>query len=212
AAAFHGLIRTAHAVESGHRGELASALAQWASRWQPTPAVPGPALAFDDWSARLASRRGEFNAVGRLIQARMVAAAGSAAFRDLAGRLAPQADTLDRLNDLAVAEYARGGNFTVLHLCTAGRAARVLMPWVDDAAAAGRELIGAWTAALLSTPPIVEPAAVAAPAPLPWPELRRRAIAQDDEHVIKLVHACGELGAAAGSAPHLAAATRAIVA
>lgn len=29
--AFHGLIRTAHAWESGHRGELASALATWAA-------------------------------------------------------------------------------------------------------------------------------------------------------------------------------------
>ena len=35
AGAFHGLIRTAHAVEAGHRGELASGLAYWAWRWQP---------------------------------------------------------------------------------------------------------------------------------------------------------------------------------
>ena len=34
AAAFHGLIRTAHAVQGGHPGELAHALAYWAWRWQ----------------------------------------------------------------------------------------------------------------------------------------------------------------------------------
>ena len=34
AAALHGVIRTAHAVESGHAGELAEALAYWAWRWQ----------------------------------------------------------------------------------------------------------------------------------------------------------------------------------
>ena len=42
AAAFHGAIRTAHAVESRHDGELAAALAYWASRWMPLP-VHAPA-------------------------------------------------------------------------------------------------------------------------------------------------------------------------
>ena len=50
AAAFHGLIRTAHAVQSGHAGEVAAALAYWAWRWQPlapaqAPAVPMPLTA-----------------------------------------------------------------------------------------------------------------------------------------------------------------------
>ncbi len=35
AAAFHGLIRTAHAVQSGHADEVAAALAYWAWRWLP---------------------------------------------------------------------------------------------------------------------------------------------------------------------------------
>ena len=58
AAAFHGLIRTAHAVQSGHAGEVAAALAYWAWRWQPLAPPPqgGEALPFDDWAARLDRR------------------------------------------------------------------------------------------------------------------------------------------------------------
>src|ERR1700712_3256599 len=36
-AAFHGVIRVAHAVESRHDEELAMALAYWAARWMPLP-------------------------------------------------------------------------------------------------------------------------------------------------------------------------------
>ena len=43
AAAFHGLIRTAHAVQSGHAGEVAAALAYWAWRWQPLAPARVPA-------------------------------------------------------------------------------------------------------------------------------------------------------------------------
>ena len=37
AAAFHGAIRVGHAVEAGHQGELAAALAYWGARWMPLP-------------------------------------------------------------------------------------------------------------------------------------------------------------------------------
>ena len=36
---FHGMIRTAHAWESGHARELAAALAYWTALWRPQPAV-----------------------------------------------------------------------------------------------------------------------------------------------------------------------------
>ena len=39
-AAFHGLIRTAYAVQSGHGQELADALAYWACRWLDLGAPP----------------------------------------------------------------------------------------------------------------------------------------------------------------------------
>ncbi|MDE2277139.1 MAG: DUF4243 domain-containing protein, partial [Burkholderiales bacterium] len=42
-AAFHGLIRTAYAVQAGECQELADALAHWACVWQPLPAAPAGA-------------------------------------------------------------------------------------------------------------------------------------------------------------------------
>jgi hypothetical protein len=49
AAAFHGVIRTAHAVEAAHADELAAALAYWAWRWQPLaePPIAGPSIEFN---------------------------------------------------------------------------------------------------------------------------------------------------------------------
>ena len=61
AAAFHGVIRTAHAVEAAHDGELAAALAYWAWRWQPlAPAPRGAALPVD--AVVRAARRGRLDA------------------------------------------------------------------------------------------------------------------------------------------------------
>ena len=78
AAAFHGIIRTAHAVEAGHRGELAAALAYWAWRWQPlAPPPAGTAMPFDDWAAALVSAARGWRSEGPLISLRMDAATSS---------------------------------------------------------------------------------------------------------------------------------------
>lgn len=161
AAALHGPIRVAHALQAGHAGELASALAFWASRWRPLPEVAA-------------------------------------------------ADPLPRLVPLAVQGYAMTGDFTVLHLVTGLRAVRVLLPWLPPQADAGvlwRVVVAGWLAA-----PLHRVAAHPLPAPdtLPgWPALRAAACAQDDDHVIKLVHACQDhaaQGLAAGGACRQAAA------
>ncbi len=93
AAAFHGAIRTAHAVEAGHEGELAAALAYWAWRWQPlAPAPRGTPMPFDEWCERLVAAGETCAFDGSLISLRMAGAAQSAPYRELAGRLAPAAD------------------------------------------------------------------------------------------------------------------------
>ena len=200
AAAFHGAIRTAHAVESRHDGELAAALAYWAARWMPLPApAAGPLIdgvadwldaIYTAWQRDAASRRD----AGGLISARMQEAAQSDTYRGWAGRLGTaernSADLLHQLALAAAARYAATRNFTVLHMATGARAARVLAPWLPAAADALAPLWSAVAAASMASG--VAPAAARAVADdnVPaWPELRARACASDDDHVIKLVHA-----------------------
>ncbi|HSW23219.1 MAG TPA: questin oxidase family protein, partial [Burkholderiaceae bacterium] len=209
AAAFHGAIRTAHAVDAGHEGELAAALAYWAWRWQPlAPAVRGAALPVDEWCVRLVAAGETCAFDGSLISLRMARAAQSAPYRELAGRLAPTADLPERMLAFAVQRYADTRNFTVLHMVTGLRALRVLLPWMRDSDAALREVVTAFTAAYLSA--AIRPAALSPIPVMTWPTIVQRAIASDDDHVIKLVHACH--GAAKRNLPgaFLAAASRAV--
>lgn len=212
AAAFHGVIRTAHAVQAGHRGELAAALAYWAWRHQPLAAPPaGEPMAFDDWAAALIDSAPAFRLEAPLISLRMQQADSSVPYLALAGRLAPGPDTLARLAGLAVERYTASRNFTVLHMVTGLRAVRVLMPWVDDSAAAGAVLVRAFTAAYLAAR--VGPAASAGSNPVHaggWPAVTAAAIASDDDHVIKLVEACRAEAAVYGVGRYLQAAALAV--
>ena len=209
AAAFHGLIRTAHAVLAGHDGELAAGLAHWAACFLPLPAAGG-ATALDlasglDALARLPRPAG---AAGGLIFERMRAWGGVPGFADIAGGLPAEPDSLRELALLAARTYAATGNFTVLHLLTACHAMTVLMPWWPTpglprgfvtAAAAGLLASGATPALALARPPS-----------RPWPALISAACAQDDAHVIKLTHAAWRLGRRWPDAAWRAAVERAI--
>jgi len=188
AAAFHGVIRTGHAAQAGHDGELAAALAYWAWRWQPlSPPSPGAAIAAADWWQRLLAASHEAKPEGRLISHRMDRAARSRAYLELAGRLHPEPDTMANLWAFAAGCYADTGNFTVLHMVTGVRAVQVLLPWIDDPDAALREVLHAFAAATLAA---AVPARPLPPMPaLDWPEIVARALASDDDHVVKLVHA-----------------------
>jgi hypothetical protein len=204
AQAFHGPIRVAHAVESGHERELAAALAYWAARWQPMPSAPGPvddAARLDDvaeWldaldaAWRLDDREPEVRLP--LISARMAEAAGTTAYRRLGGALRTRGrDPIDLLGALALAgaaRYARSRDLTVLHVVTASRAARVLAPWLPEDAAVLAPLWHAVAAASLASGLAVPGKAPREPVrALAWPQIVERAIAQDDDHVVKLVHA-----------------------
>ncbi len=192
AIAFHGLIRTAHAVLAGHEGELVAGLAHWAAHFMPLPVRDGGTpLPLVDWLAAL-STLPRPSASGGLITGRMQAWAGSSAFADVAGRLHHGPDTLRELALLAARTYAASGNFTVLHLLTASHAMSVLQPcWptpelprgISVAAAAGLLASGVAPALALDRLPS-----------RPWPALLSAACAQDDAHVIKLTHAAWRLG------------------
>lgn len=195
AAAFHGLIRTGHAVLAGHDGELAAGLAHWAAHFLPMPASPArPALATPQWLAALARlpRPGEPATPARgLIFERMRAWSAVPGFAAAACSLQSTPATLRELALLAARTYAATGNFTVLHLLTASHAMAVLEPWWPTpelpqdfivAAAAGLLASGASPAQQLDHPPS-----------RPWPALISAACAQDDAHVIKLTHAAWRL-------------------
>ncbi|CAN5146732.1 questin oxidase family protein [soil metagenome] len=209
-AAFHGLIRTAHAVQTGHLRELAAALAYWAVRWQPVPAAnalpDGERLALADWAARLETAALELRLPGRLIVVRIDAAVDTPDYAALAD--ATVLDGLQPVADWAADLYARSGNFTVLHCVTATRAVRVLGPWTSASAEVFQVLLRAVTAAVLaSNLQIAQRAGEPLP---PWGDLIARAIASDDDHVIKLVHALMEERAVYGDGARQRAAARGV--
>ena len=211
AAAFHGLIRTAYAVEAGHAGELVDGLAYWSCRHLALPAGAAEQGGEEDpqavlqalWQALAGWRSGE-----RLIVQRMRDAARQPAFARNAARLRIGGDTWERLTRAALLLYAHSGDFTVLHLVTACDALRQLLPFVDDHAPVLRDF---WTAYAAGAASVGAPAGQPAPARLAdWPSLAAGAIASDDEHVIKLVHSCRELDRLHGWPECRAAAARAL--
>ena len=219
-AAFHGPIRVAHAVESGHDGELAAGLAYWAARWEPLPA-PGPAMArmagvtawLDAMDARRVAVDAGWRASAPLISARMQQAALTPPYIELAGALAvdgvPLAALLRDLATSCAARYAATGNFTVLHMATASRALRVLARWLPASLAALAPLLHAVAAAELAAraAPLQRDAIDDEPG---WDDVRRRACASDDDHVIKLVHAAAMQQAESPDAVWLDAARTAV--
>jgi len=206
AAAFHGLIRTAYAVQAAHRQELVDALAYWACRWLDLGEAPAGGTEADPAAMlrRLPVPRGPV--AGGLIFQRMQVVAAQPGFAAAVARLRVDGATLPRLARGAAELYAASGNFTLLHLVTSAHALRVLLPFVEDAEAALRAYGLAFAAAWAASGAVPRP-----PAPLPpWPRIVARAVASDDDHVIKLVDSCREQQAALGGAVWRQAAARAV--
>ena len=211
AAAFHGVIRTAHAVQSGHRGELAHGLAYWAWQWQELAPAQHPAtpLDFEVWARRLVDEAPAERVAAPLISLRMGLATATPTYLALGAAQRPMPDLLRRLAGLALERYLASRSFTVLHMITGLRALRVLLRWVDDVQALQPVLVRAFVAAYLAgqVKPLAERAARGRP---DWAEVTAAAIASDDDHVVKLVHACREEYAAWGDARYLDAAALAV--
>lgn len=193
AIAFHGLIRTGHAVLAGHEGELAFGLAHWAAHFLPLSTTnDGPPLEMTAWLQALQQLPRPAYPAGSFIADRMCAWGASPDFAAVAGRLHHGPDALRDIALLAARTYAATDNFTVLHLLTASHAMSVLEPWwptpelprgFSVAAAAGLLASGAAPVLTLDCPP-----------GRPWPALIAAACDQDDAHVIKLTHAAWRLG------------------
>ena len=218
AAAFHGLIRTAYALQSGLGQELADALAYWACSWVELGPLQA-AGAVDDAEAVLRQLR-TLHSAANLISQRMVAAAAIPQFQATVARLRVGDSTLPQLAALAAKAHAATGNFTALHLVTSAHAVRLLMPFLDEPVLALQAYWCAFAAAVCAA----GLQARALPLPQPWPLLVAAALQSDDDHLIKLVDSCreehraydadgadGDLGLPCGASIWQQAATRAVI-
>ena len=214
-AAFHGVIRVAHAVRAGHQRELAAALAYWAASYQAVPATVATSLGVDAWIAQLtalARQHASTRPDRSLISQSIADWATVPGFDAIAGALDPA--ELRPLGRVAARLYADTRNFTVLHIVTATTAVGWLQPWID--VGAERALVPAIAAALLASGALPNAAApttlreTARDAAPEWDALIAAAINQHDDHVIKLVEACSTLNRRDPNPVWLRAATRAI--
>ena len=190
--AFHGAIRVAYALEAQSVGELAHALAYWASAWRFLGSPP-PYAGCLDAAEVLARMAGDRELAGRRPEGRNIAERTAAGARDPAVRAhASSLDgtrlELDALAAAALRAYAASGDFTVLHMVTGVHAARAIVPYARDAGSASKHLAFALACAY---------AGAGCPAggavehgDEGWDEVRRLATRCEDEHDVKLAYTC----------------------
>lgn len=212
AAAFHGPLRVAYALTANHADELADALAYWSCRWFACGAADGDGSNADTTAVLGALDLSAELKAAPLIAQQMAQAAAHPRFAPAMARWRVDAHiTLPRLAMLAAERYAARAEFTTLHLVTSAHAVRVLLPWLaaQDRLTALRHYGGA-AAAAWATLPRDQHGAPLQVSVLPWTEIVARAIASDDDHVIKLVDSCRELEASQGGAVWSRAASRGV--
>lgn len=197
-AAFHGLIRLAHALDAGHHGEIARSIGAWQSQRDPL----GPLLAacgrvndlrmlidalVDDRSLVFTPRESS------LISDDMRECIALPGFAAAARAPADAALTLDALAEASLAVYLASHDFTALHLVTGCHALRRVLPHArlgDESRR--RTLRGVWRAWLAAWVSIGRPrpdwAAVQAgtASEADWAAARPVLAASHDDHRIKL--------------------------
>jgi hypothetical protein len=209
AAAFHGVLRTAHAARSlGDREtpvrvhELAEGLGYWAATFQALPgkidrppdALPSRAIANVE---RLPM---ECRKIGGFLTDGLAQLATFEPFNDVLAAVDTRGNLSALLSDLTET-FARvymknargiGGAIAFIHCVTGSRAVRNLSPHIDDATArlaaryAWQASAGLYAAFGIAAPSNDQPATP----PLSIDELIDRAIANADEHAIKFTEAC----------------------
>ena len=207
AAAFHGLIRTAHAARALSRreaparvAELAEGLAYWAARYQELPDRPdfarrprGPAAALADVELLAVERRRGGSIAGRLEQVGELPR-----FARVAGMADTGGDIPLFLSDLAetfARVYMRRATdenaIALVHAITGPSAVRLLLPFASSAPApllAAHAWQGAAAIYVGYAAGNEHPARELEPDDPR--EMAARAVATRDEHAIKLVEAC----------------------
>jgi hypothetical protein len=196
ASGLHGLIRTAYGIEIGHGGEIVEGLALWANGFLPL-AVHAPRISYGmeplEVLAKLRERERRRATPVRApdLTNAMVEIDADPEFGALATSVDLGAGGLSEIARLTRLIYATKQDFASLHMITGMHAMRLVMPYVDDSAAAVRAFwvaIGAIYVKIGCPEFDVSPVT---PTVLPdWREISDRAINSRDDHVMKLVHAC----------------------
>ena len=196
AAGLQAVVRTAAAVRTGHRSEVADALAYWACRWMPLPAssagpvaepgarrrAPAPT---DDPVAVLRTLRA-VDSPARRLDARLQAAARDGHVARVLGRLVIDERTPARLSAAAASACAGSGDPVARLLVCATHGVRVLSNFVDEPQQAWQAWAGVFAHAAVAARWQPRPAV-----PLrPWSELTAAALACGDALTVACVESC----------------------
>lgn len=195
AGAFHGAIRTAFALESQARDELAHGLAYWAAAYVALPMPAEPRGKRSPSEVLVAISKDPAHAgkrpAGRNIIERTVAAARQPEFARHVASLDPGELALDAIARALLRAYAASGDFTLLHGVTGAHAFRILGSYAGDSGAALQDLWVAVVAAYIGAgAPPVEGWGLKGDDGLDWPGIHARAVKREDEHDIKLAYSC----------------------
>ncbi|WP_119300176.1 questin oxidase family protein [Dongia deserti] len=211
AAAFHALIRTAMGVVAKHDGEIAAGLAYWAAHWQRLGVVldaPAESERSADPLALLErlhdDARFAFDPkqAPDLIDDALLTVGGLSGFDEAIHWLDPAASIADVARAAGVL-YAATGDFTALHTVTGTQAVAVLLPYVQEPKVMLPWLWQGLAAAYIAIgrPAIPETDIVearrAAETPA-WLDLLGSAVAEEDEHTVKLCYSALFLGRLTG--------------
>jgi hypothetical protein len=195
-AAFHGLIRTAYALDAEDDAELAHALAYFVTVAKPLRALPAPLPGAADAPAALVACAAADEALAKgtfrgLISDALRLAANQAGFDAHVAVLRVGPATLDELAAVALEHYVRTLDFTALHAVTSTHALRLLLPYLEDPEPALRYQFQALLAARLTSPGRSDHAELREPL-ADFPALARIALESDDDHAAKFVFSCWE--------------------
>jgi hypothetical protein len=213
AAAFHGLIRTAMGVAARHEGEIAAGLAYWAAHWQRLGTVLGPAAksaASADPLPLLERLHGNAcvafdpKQAPDLIDDALLAVGALSGFDEVIHWLDTEQCGLPDLAHGAGVLYAATGDFTALHAVTGTQAAGALLPYVQEPKMVLHWLWQAMAAAYIAIGrpdiPNSETIETWRGTETPgWAELLQMAVAEEDEHTVKLCYAAFSLGRSTGN-------------
>lgn len=193
AAGLQALVRTASAVRTGHRHEVADALAWWACRWLALPAAPAgrgrAAAPVDDPVALLRGLRATRTPARRFDQRLRAAAAEGAAAR-AAARLVVDERTPARLAAAAATACAgSGGHPVAQRLVAATHAVRVLARFVDEPAQAWQAYAPVFLHAAVAAGWRARVPSAVSPAPA-WDEILSAARALDDPLALACIESC----------------------
>ncbi|MBV8635097.1 MAG: DUF4243 domain-containing protein [Burkholderiaceae bacterium] len=195
--AFHALIRLAYGLEAGNHSEIGAGLAALVcGRFSVDIALEGraPAASVEDGLAHLAQWLPKVELSDGWITPRLRAVAQMPAFRASLPAPPQQGDLLAALRSAALKLYWQTDDFIALHMVTGLHAARSVLPRLpqEQMQVYLWDLWSAFCAAyvVIGAPPLQTPCVAAAHEE--WPALLARAIASDDDHNIKLAHACFE--------------------